>query len=98
MNKTNKLPQTTKPRASPQEVTDAIQALGDIDLERLQQFAYFQAKALAGFGAGINGTDLLQQSIERTLLGKRTWNTEVSFVQHLLGVIRSLASHTAKKF
>ena len=47
---------------------------------------------------GIDGEGLLFEALERTLSGRRRWNpAAVDFVGQLIGVMRSIASHAAKR-
>lgn len=46
----------------------------------------------------MDGEALLFDALERTLDGRRRWNREaVDFVGHLIGVMRSVASHEAER-
>ena len=46
----------------------------------------------------MDGEALLFDALERTLDGRRRWNHEaVDFVGHLIGVMRSVASHEAER-
>lgn len=82
--------------ATDSEVEAAIRALSDTDAVRLGRFATFRARGLAGRGLGLNGDDLLQEAIKRTLDGDRHWRKTVTFVKHLIETMRSIASHAAE--
>ncbi|MFZ5894764.1 MAG: hypothetical protein ACOY0T_27115 [Myxococcota bacterium] len=75
------------------DVEAAIRALSDADSLRLRRVAEFRVRALAGLGLGIDGDDLLQEALARTLDGKRQWRKSISFVRHLMETMRSIASH-----
>jgi hypothetical protein len=40
----------------------------------------------------------MQDAVTQTLSGQRSWNKSVSFVQYLIGVIRSISSHWKEQF
>lgn len=89
-----------KPPAVPrtdEEISKAIAALSDADLLKLKSAARFRARKLNGYGLGTDADDLLYDAILRTIEGQRQWATGVPLVKHLLGCIRSLASHAVEK-
>jgi hypothetical protein len=56
------------------------------------------AQILAWKVMGMDGEALLFEALERTLDRRRRWNhTAVDFVGHLIGVMRSVASHEATR-
>jgi DNA-directed RNA polymerase specialized sigma24 family protein len=80
--------------ATPAEVDTAVRALTRADLHRLRSFAFFRARRLGPAGFGLGPQDLIQQALLKTLEGQRSWNKgSVSFLGHLMGVIRSDVSH-----
>ncbi len=83
--------------ATEAEITDALKSLSPTDMSKVEQFASFRAWALAGRGLSVDGEDLLHEAMERTLSGKRRWSKRVEFVDHLIGAVRSISSHAAKK-
>ena len=81
--------------ATDQEVAAAVHALSVADAVRVSRVAKFRAASLAALGLGINGDDLMQEAITRTIKGDRRWRRTVSFVTHLTKTIRSIANHAA---
>jgi DNA-directed RNA polymerase specialized sigma24 family protein len=92
-----KAPPTEEAYATEDEVVVAIRALTAPQLYKLRRFGSMKAAALAGLGLGISEEDLMQEALRRTLSGARKWSKRVAFSDHLLGAIRSVASHAAKK-
>jgi hypothetical protein len=81
-----------RPCASPIEI--AIERLSDADWYRLRQVG----KILAWKVHGMDGEELLFEALERTLDDRRRWNRgAVEFVGHLIGAMRSIASHEASR-
>jgi hypothetical protein len=75
-------------------IESAIEGLGDPDWYRLRQVA----RILAWKVASMDGEELLFEALERTLDERRRWNpSAVDFVGHLIGVMRSIASHEAER-
>ena len=75
-------------------VEAAIHELSDTDWYRLRQAARISSWKVPG----LEGESLLFEALERTLDGRRRWNRDaVDFIGHLLGVMRSLANHEAKR-
>jgi DNA-directed RNA polymerase specialized sigma24 family protein len=84
--------------ASIAEVENAIRALTDADSGRLKNFAKKRLQAIGRAAAGNDQEDILHEAIMRTLDDRRHWNKHaVSFVEHLMGVIRSVCSGLAEK-
>lgn len=85
----------TQPLDPPCSVIEtAIESLADTDWYRLRQ----GARILAWKVPSMDGEELLFDALERTLDGRRRWNrTAVEFVGHLIGVMRSIASHEAEQ-
>ena len=75
-------------------IETAIESLSDADWYRLRQVA----RILAWKVPTMDGEELLFEALERTLDDRRRWNrAEVEFVGHLIGVMRSIASHEASR-
>jgi hypothetical protein len=73
-------------------IESAIEKLGDADWYRLRQVG----RILAWKVPSMDGEELLFEALERTLDERRRWNpAAVEFVGHLIGVMRSIASHEA---
>ncbi len=71
-----------------------MEALGEADLVRLEKVARYRVRGLGRRASGRNHEDLLNEAIVDTLdPGKRRWNKDVGFVTHLMGAMRSIASH-----
>jgi hypothetical protein len=73
-------------------IETAIENLRDADWYRLRQ----AARILAWKVPAMDGEELLFEALGRTLDDRRRWNqAAVEFVGHLIGVMRSIASHEA---
>lgn len=79
--------------ATTAEVEAAVGRLSEADFIRLDRFAKLRVRGLRALGLGLDADDLIQVALLKTLEGTRKWKRSVSFVQHLIGVIRSEASH-----
>jgi DNA-directed RNA polymerase specialized sigma24 family protein len=79
--------------ATREQVEQALAALTDVHLVRLERIAAFRHRSLGTRGAGRNEADLLSDAIIATLEGRRKWKTNIDFMTFLKGVIRSFASH-----
>ncbi len=86
--------------ATDAEIEAAVRGLSDADAARLAKIATFRARSLQALGLGIDGVDLLQEAIERTVRGAtmscpgaRRWPKSVPFVKYLAETMRSIASH-----
>ena len=76
------------------QIEQAIHALSDVEWYRLRRAGQVLALKVPVF----DGEALLLEALERSLSGRRRWNPEaVDFVGHLIGVMRSLASHAAAR-
>jgi CheY-like chemotaxis protein len=90
------------------EVRRAIKTLtaspSSPELLRLQRFAKFKVRGLGRAACGRDWDDLLEEALYRTLIGAentqngRHWNRTVTFVQHLVGAISSIASVWRRQF
>ena len=86
------------------EIDRAIKALTSSELLRLQKFAKFRVRGLGRAASGRDWEDLLAEALHRTLIGTedrqsgRHWNRKVGFVQHLAGVVSSIASLWKRQF
>lgn len=75
-------------------IETAIESLSDADWYRLRQVA----RILAWKVPAMEGEELLFEALERTLDDRRRWNrAAVEFVGHLIGAMRSIASHEAAR-
>ena len=85
--------------ASHDEILTAIQSLTKADQLRLEKFARWRIRGLGRAKAGRDWEDLLEEALTATLDDDhRRWNKSVSFVQHLLGAMRSISDAWKKKF
>lgn len=84
-----------RPRtATEDEIRDALARLTDTGRLRLKMYADRRIRVLGRLAAGHTGLDLIQEAVALTLSGERTWPIDkVSFVGHLMGVIKSYTSH-----
>lgn len=86
------------------EIDRAIKALTCSDFLRLQGFAKFLIQGLGRAARGRDWQDLLEEAFYRTLIGAedgqrgRHWSKEVTFVKHLAGAMRSIASVWKRQF
>jgi|SRR5579871_181981 len=89
-----------KEAASQADVARAIESLSASDLVRLKDFGYFLVRGLGRAAQGRNSQELLQEALRATVEGAeggtqgRRWDKgRVSFIEHLFGAMRSIASH-----
>ena len=82
--------------ATTEEVHDAIQHLQDSDFVKLMIIARSFTKRRL-YGAVVGADDLLQETIAKTLAGRRRWNRDVSIVRHLDRVMESDSGHLAER-
>jgi hypothetical protein len=76
----------------PASIEQAIRELQRADWFRLRRIG----QILAWKVPSMDGEALLFDALERTLDGRRRWNHDsVDFVGHLIGIMRSVASHEA---
>ena len=83
--------------ASREEVCSAIAELTDAQLNRIHEYSKWQARALSAREYAISQEDLFQEALKRTLSGERQWDRKIRFDVHLIGVIRSIASHARER-
>lgn len=83
--------------ATREEIDAAIAALTETELVRLQRFALARISRIGVAADGRDYRELLSESYRR-VLGGRSWNKNVAFVDHLFGTIRSVSSHWAEEF
>jgi hypothetical protein len=75
-------------------IEHAIERLSVADWVRLRQVA----RILAWKVPAMEGEELLFEALERTLDDRRRWNrAAIDFVGHLIGAMRSIASHEATR-
>ena len=86
-------PAPTDDRLSLAEVDAALRALSTADWERAYRLARFRAGGLADW----TGESLLSEALAKLLAGERVWRRDVSALQTLKNVLRSLASNDRKK-
>jgi hypothetical protein len=86
--------------ATREDVGRAVDSLSRADEIRLEKFARYRIRGLGRKAMGRDHEDLLQEALNSTWIGAedpnegRRWRkTDVAFVQHLLGAMRSIASH-----
>jgi len=90
--------------ASRREVVQAIDSLTSADLLKLQWAAKFRVRSLGRATKGRTHEDLLMEAVASTLAGTedrgngRRWSRNVSFRLHLMGAMRSIASHWKEQF
>jgi DNA-directed RNA polymerase specialized sigma24 family protein len=84
--------------ASDAEVRSEIEALGVTKL-RLLRWGEILLGAYGDFAEGRQPQDLYQEAVMRTLARDRKWKPKnCSFAEHLMGVMRSIASHLPEKY
>jgi len=91
--------------ATREDVRRAAESLSPTDAKRLERFAVYRVRGLGRKAMSRDHEDLLREAITSTWIGAedtshgRSWRkAEVSFVQHLLGAMRSIASHWKEAF
>src|SRR4051794_24002752 len=84
--------------ASDSEVRSAIEALG-VEKLRLYSWGRKLIRIAGRFSEYQEPQDLFQEAIFRTLDRTRRWNPQkVSFVGHLMGAMKSIASHLHERY
>jgi hypothetical protein len=83
---------------SQEEIEGAIRALSADELLRLRQYARVRIGILLtrDKARGRQPHDLLQEAVVATLNRRRTWREGISFVQHLMGAMRSISFQWAR--
>ena len=90
----SKRPPAEATPATREEIEQAVEALTEAQLVRLENIAAFRHRSLGTRCAGRNEGDLLSDAIIATLEGRRKWiKANVDFMTLIKGVMRSLASH-----
>lgn len=69
------------------DIGQALRALSDADLVRLQALARLWSRGLPG---GLGWTDILNEAVVRCLDGSRRWPPDVPLLAFLSGVMRSI--------
>jgi hypothetical protein len=77
------------------EAQSAIENLSGEDIIKIKKF--INARTLL-FNTNYTDDDLIGESVMRTLAGDRSWNRKLNIVQHLIGVVRSVADGEHQKF
>ena len=88
-------PATPKAR-SHADVVAAVERLGKHDFARLRAAARIWIDDLGLNSVIADADDLVADAIFRTTSGQRTWRSDVSFMKHLRGVMKSLADSARK--
>ncbi len=89
----------TEQAATPDEVREAIGALTQADLLRLESFAYWRIRGLGRRSGGRTHKDLINDAICVTLDGTRRWNkSKVDFVKYLIGTMSSISDNWRKRY
>jgi hypothetical protein len=91
--------------ATRDEIVLAIEALTTSQQRRLEKFSKYKILGLGRKGRAHDYKELQQEAFTSTLLGiesekdgRRWYKKRVDFVGHLLGAMRSIASHWAEAF
>lgn len=89
----NKTPPAAEP-ATTEEIEQAVSALTDAQLVRLNKVSAFRTASLGTRAVGRNPGDILSDAIIAILERRRKWiKANVDFMPFLLGVMKSLTSH-----
>jgi hypothetical protein len=76
-----------------------MEALSEADHVRLEKYARYRIRGLGRMAGGRDHDDLLGEAVADTLdPEKRRWNKDISFLQHLIGAMRSISSHWREQF
>jgi DNA-directed RNA polymerase specialized sigma24 family protein len=73
---------------STEELTHAVAALSNADFLRLKKNASLSIRGSIG---GLDADDLLHEAVVATTEGRRVWKKDVTFLDHLVSVMRSIA-------
>jgi len=91
--------------ANRDDVVMAVGSLTHAQQRRLEKFARYRILGLGRKATGRDHEDLQQEALKSTLLGlesetegRRWYKNKVDFVGHLIGAMRSIASHWAEAF
>jgi DNA-directed RNA polymerase specialized sigma24 family protein len=88
-----------KKSASEAELRSAIEALTNADLARLELWGRTLLNIYGPFAEGREPSDVYQEALARTWDRRRVWNpTQCTFAQHIMGAMRSIASHFPEKY
>jgi hypothetical protein len=86
--------------ATREDVERAVDSLSPADEMRLEKFARYRMRGLGRKATGRDHEDLQREAITSTWIGSgdskegRRWRkSNITFVQHMLGAIRSISSH-----
>jgi len=79
------------------EILNAFRALTQIETRRLTGYARVKMISVRQRVFYADAEDLLQEALGKTLEGTRKWNRKVSFFQHLIGSMSSIAQNWCKK-
>jgi RNA polymerase sigma-70 factor (ECF subfamily) len=79
--------------ATPEEVIQAVEALTQAELKKLNDYARIAIIALGRYAGTSDAGDLLQEAIKRVLEEKRHWKpAKVDFLGFLIGAMKSIVS------
>ncbi len=86
--------------ATREDVERAVDSLSPVDEMRLEKFAHYRMRGLGRKATGRDHEDLRREAITSTWIGAgdlkegRRWRkSNVTFVQHMIGAMRSISSH-----
>jgi hypothetical protein len=86
--------------ATREDVERAVDSLSPVDEMRLEKFARYRIRGLGRKATGRDHADLQQEAYTSTWIGAgdpeegRRWRkSNATFVQHMLGAMRSISSH-----
>lgn len=84
--------------ASTDEVITASEKLTPDDIAELEEYAELRIARIGKGADGRDAHDLLGEAFRLTLSGRRTWNRDKTFVQHLKNTMQSVSGHWAETF
>lgn len=85
--------------ATEEEIIAAAECLSADERRRLERYARKRVDYVGRARLGRNWEDLVQQAVEVTLSGQRSWNKNAAnFAQHLIGAMRSMSTHWREQF
>jgi DNA-directed RNA polymerase specialized sigma24 family protein len=79
------------------EIIAALEALSDTDIRHLVGFARYRILGLRGAADEAEADDLFSEAVMQTLKLKRKWKRGISFRNHLIACMRSIASSRFKR-
>jgi DNA-directed RNA polymerase specialized sigma24 family protein len=79
------------------EITSALNALSDAEIRYIVGFARYRILGLRGKADDADADDLFSEAVLQTMKFKRKWKQGISFRNHIIACMRSIASNRFKQ-